>query len=66
MTGQEQLSVGDQLICISNEGLCSVGTIRTITGLNDEFISFSKGAQFWTKRSEYRWHCYKHDPYKER
>lgn len=62
MTGQEHLSVGDQLICISNEGLKSVGTKLTITGLQDEFISFSRGATLWEKRSELRWDCYKHEP----
>lgn len=41
MTGNEELTVGDKLICMSNDGLCTFETEITITDLDGDFISFS-------------------------
>lgn len=61
MNGNEDIKVGDQLLCISNEGLSSVGTLRTITGITENSINFNGNCQTsWTRRKDFRWECYKH------
>lgn len=65
MTGNEELTVGDKLICMSNDGLCTFGTEITITDLDGDFISFSSNGRLWEKKSKFRWECYQHVPVKE-
>lgn len=52
MTGNEELTVGDKLICMSNDGLCTFGTKITI-------------GRLWEKKSKFRWECYQRVPVKE-
>jgi hypothetical protein len=59
MNGTESIEVGDKLQCISNEGLSSVGSIRTITGLTETSINFNGDCQTsWQSRKTFRWGHY--------
>jgi len=56
------LKVGDELLCTSNEGLMSVGERKTIVGLTEKSINFSKCETSWQSRDSVRWDCYRHIP----
>ena len=60
MTGNENIKVGDKLLCTSNEGLASVGTARTIYGLTENSINMIPCDTSWESRKDFRWGCYEH------
>lgn len=62
MTGDESIKVGDELRCVANEGLSTIGSMTTIKGLTATSINFSGAKTSWIKRSEVRWSSYSHVP----
>lgn len=65
MTGKEDIKIGDELMCMSNEGLYSLGDKKTIVGLTETSINFINCGTSWQSRESVRWHCYKHLPREE-
>jgi hypothetical protein len=62
MTGNENIKIGDKLKCVANEGLSTIGSIKTIKGLTETSIDFCGAKTSWINRSEVRWGHYKHIP----
>lgn len=61
MNGNENIKIGDKLICISNTGLSVFGSIKTIWGLSEKSINFQKCDTSWQSRNDVRWECFKHE-----
>lgn len=62
MTGNENIKAGDILVCISNEGLSSVGNKVTVFGITEKSVNTNGSHTGWTNRDNFRWHCYRHVP----
>lgn len=59
MRDNENLKEGDILICISNEGLITIGQERVIHGLTEKSINLNGSKTGWQPRKTFRWRCYK-------
>jgi hypothetical protein len=62
VTGDENINVGDKLLCTSNEGLLSIGGTRTVYGITESSINTIPCDTSWVSRKDFRWHCYTHLP----
>ena len=62
MKDNESVKAGDIIICISNEGLWSMGDRRTIIGLTEKSINMSGSTTGWSSRDSFRWGNYAHQP----
>lgn len=65
MVDNENIKAGDRLMCISNEGLWSVGNMRLIYGLTEKSINMSGSTTGWQSRETFRWSNYIHYPCEE-
>lgn len=62
MKDNEEIKAGDVLICISNEGLSSIGDRRVIMGLTEKSINMFGSTTSWVSRTDFRWNNYIHEP----
>lgn len=66
MTGEENIKMGDKLICITNDDIESIveGSIITIyavrhTGkIRNTGINITNKGTGWRRKDEFNWHCY--------
>lgn len=65
MEDNQDIKAGDMLMCISNEGLSSMGDKRMIYGLTEKSINMCGSTTGWTSRKDFRWRCYVHYPCNE-
>lgn len=62
MTGKENIKIGDELLCISNEGLMSLGDKHIVKGITKTSINLVGASTSWISRGDFRWGNYKHIP----
>lgn len=59
MTGKEEINIGDQFMCMSNEGLNKIGDIITVYGVSKNSINTNGCDTAWRNRNNFRWGNYK-------
>lgn len=62
MTGKENIKIGDELLCISNEGLMSVGDKHIVKGITKTSINLVGAKTSWLSKDSFRWSNYKYIP----
>lgn len=55
MTGKENIEIGDQLMCISNTGISSLGDKILVWGITEKSINTSGSDTGWSDREDFRW-----------
>jgi|ERR1044072_6393105 hypothetical protein len=61
MTGTENIELGDVLVCISNEGLSTIGTRKVVFGITEKYINLGGFINGWSRRDDFRWYAYRHE-----
>lgn len=57
---KDEITIGDEFVCMSNEGLWSIGDVKTVWGISDTSINFQPCLTSWIKKEDARLGNYRH------